>query len=84
MAGDGRVKPLIRDCRAVRVPCRHQGEFEERSGPSVEHLNIYRVDFLELSCQNGVIVRVQNLAEGKDEITPKCEGDVRGLKSGER
>ena len=37
---------------------RHKGELEERSGSSVEHLNVYGVDFLELLDQNCMVIGV--------------------------
>ena len=37
---------------------RHKRELEERCRSSVEHLNVYRVDFLELLDQNCMVVGV--------------------------
>ena len=64
VARDGLEKPLTGDCRAVRVAGRHDRELEERSRPSIKHLNVHSVDFLELLRQNGVVVSVQDLRKG--------------------
>ena len=79
MARNGRMEPLIRDCRAVGMPRGHQREFQERGRPPVEHLNVHGVDLLELLRQDGVVVRVQHLRKSEDKIPPKSEGDVGRL-----
>ena len=58
VAGDGLVQPLVGDRGAVRVSGRHKRELEERCRSSVEHLNVYRVDFLELLDQNCMVVGI--------------------------
>jgi hypothetical protein len=62
----------------------HDREFEERGRSPVKHLNIHTVDLLELLCQNGVIVSVQDLCKGQDEIAPQGAGDISRLENGER
>ena len=64
----GLEQPLAGDCGAVRVVGRHKREFEERGHSSVEHLNVHCVDLLQLLCQNGVIVGIQHLRKGEDEV----------------
>ena len=56
VARDRLVKPLVHDCRAVRVSGWHEREFEEGCGTSVEHLNVLRIDLLELLDQCCVVV----------------------------
>ena len=62
----------------------HQREFEEGGCPPVEHLNVHGIDLLELPSQSGVVIRVQHLREGEDEVTPESEGDVGGFESRKR
>ena len=64
VARDGLEKPLVSDCGAIWVVGRHDRKLEERSLPSIKHLNVHSVDFLELLHQNGMVVRVQNLRKG--------------------
>ena len=73
------MEPLIRDRRAIGVPRRHQREFKEGGCPPVEHLDVHGIDLLELLSQSGVVVRVQHLRKGEDEVALEREGDVGGL-----
>ena len=46
VAGDGLIKPLVGDWRAVQMAGRHEREFEEGRCSSIQHLNVYGVDLL--------------------------------------
>ena len=83
MAQDSLEKPLVSDCGAVRVAGRHDRKLEERCRPSVKHLNVYGVDLLQLLCQNGVVIGVQDLQKGQDKIAAEGAGDISRLESGE-
>ena len=61
----------------------HNRKLEEGCGPLVEHLNVYRVDFLQLLDQYSMVVRVQYLQESKDKIAMEGKGDISQLKGGE-
>ena len=84
VAGNGLVQPLVSDCRAVQMTSRHEWELEEGGGPPVKHLNVYRVDFLQLLDEHCMVIGVQNLREGKDIITPKGDSDVSWFKDHQR
>ena len=84
VARDGLVQPLRCDCRAVGMACGHQRELEEGGRPSVQNLNVYRVDFLELLDQDVMVAGVEHLREGEDEITPKGDTNISRLKCRKR
>ena len=63
---------------------RHKGKLEEGGHPSVKHLNVYGVDFLELLDERCMIVGIQDLRKGKDVITPKGDSDIGWLKHCQR
>ena len=71
VAGNGFVEPLVSDWRAVGVARRHKRELEEGCRSSVQHLNVYGVDLLQLSDQRRVVVGIQHVRESEDEIAPK-------------
>ena len=83
VADDGLVEPLVGDWGTIRVAGRHERELEERCCSSVKHLNVYRVDLLQLLDQRSVVVRIQHMRESEDEVTPKREGDVGRFEDGE-
>ena len=63
---------------------RHKRELEERSCSSVKHLNVYCVDLLQLLRQNGVVIGIQHLRKGEDEVATQSAGDIGWLERGER
>ena len=60
---------------------RHEWEFEERRSSPIKYLNVHRVDLLQLLDQCCMIVCVQDLRKGKDEITSEGDADVGRLKN---
>ena len=68
---NGLEEPLVGDCGAVRVAGQHDRKLEERGRSPVKYLNVYGIDFLQLLRQDGVVIGVQNLREGKDKVAVK-------------
>ena len=56
VASNSLVKPLVGDCRAVRMSGRHKRELEERRGSSVKHLDVHGVDLPKLLDQCCMVV----------------------------
>jgi hypothetical protein len=81
---NGLEEPLVSDCGAVQVAGRHDRKLEERGRSPVKYLNVYGIDLLQLLRQDGVVIGVQNLREGKDKVASQSVGDIGGLKNRER
>ena len=68
VARDGLVQPLVSDCSAVWMTSWYEWKLEEGGSPPVKHLNVYRVDLLQLLDERCVVVGIQNLRKGEDII----------------